>query len=113
MRCVDWNRRMIVVCGTLVSYDTGIMTAADKVPSDTSIEAEQAYLNLLREIPLWRKAAMMDSLTKACQELAVAGIRMRYPNASNMEILMRLAALWLDREMMVRIFGWDPILEGY
>ena len=103
----------MIVRRTSVRYDAGIMIAAGKVPSDTSKEAEQVYLKLLREVPLWRKAAMVNSLTKACQELAIAGIRMRHPNASEKEILMRLSALWLDRAMMVRVFNWDPQLEGY
>jgi hypothetical protein len=104
---------MMVARCTSVRYDAGIMISADKVPSDTSKEAERIYLKMLREVPLWRKAAMVDSLTRACQELAVAGIRMRHPNAPEKEILMRLAALWLDREMMIRVFNWDPELEGY
>jgi hypothetical protein len=104
---------MIVVCGLWVRYDTGIMIAADKIPNDTSVETERAYLCLLRDVPLWRKAAMVNSLTKACQELAIAGIRMRHPDISDVEVRMRLAALWLDRDMMVRIFNWDPMLEGY
>ena len=98
----------------LVRYDAGIMIAAGKKAlSDTSAEAEQAYLRLLREAPLWRKAVMVDSLTRACQELAVAGIRVRHPNASEKEIKMRVAALGLDRKTMIRIFNWDPELKGY
>jgi hypothetical protein len=97
----------------LMRYDAGIMAAASGVQSDTSKESEQTYLNMLRDVPLWRKAAMVDSLTKACQELAVAGIRMRHPKVSEKEIRMRFAALWIDREMMIKVFNWDPKLEGY
>jgi hypothetical protein len=85
----------------------------DKIPNDTSKEAEQVYLKLLREAPPWRKAAMVDSLSRSCQELAAAGIRLRHPNASEREVRMRLAALWLDREVMMRVFHWDPEREGY
>jgi len=103
---------MVAQC-ELLRYDAIIMIPVEKVPSDTDKETEQTYLRLLREIPLWRKAAMVDSLTRACQELAIAGIRMRHPNASEKEVLMRLAALWLDRELMIRVFNWDPAHEGY
>jgi hypothetical protein len=96
-----------------VRYDAEDMFTSGQFHSDTSKESEQAYLRLLREAPLWRKAAMMNSLTTACQELAVAGIRLRHPNASEMGIRMRLAALWIDRELMIRVFGWDPQSEGY
>jgi hypothetical protein len=104
---------MIVVRYVIVRYDACIMISAGKAPKDTSKEAEQAYLKMLRKVPLWRKVAMIDSLTKACQEMAVAGIRMRHPNASEEEIKIRLAALWLEREIMIRIFHWDPALEGF
>jgi len=104
---------LLVARFRLVRYDEGIMASVGGTLNDTSKEAEQAYLKLLRAVPLWRKAAMVETLTKACQELAVAGIRMRYPNASENEIRMRLAALWLDREMMVAMFSWDSKLEGY
>lgn len=103
---------MIAQCGRL-RYDATIMIPIDRVPSDTNKETERIYLRLLREAPPWRKAAMVDSLTRACQELAAAGIRMRHPNASEKEVLMRLAALWLDREIMIRVFDWDSEHEGY
>jgi len=74
---------------------------------------EREYLRLLREAPPWRKAAMVESLTRACQDLAETGIRLRHPGASEREIVMRQAALWLDRELMVRLFDWDPAREGY
>ena len=89
------------------------MIPMDGIPNDTDKQTEQAYLKLLRDAPLWRKAAMVDALTRACQELAAAGIRLRYPNASEEEVRMRLAALWLERELMIRIFNWDPAREGY
>ena len=85
----------------------------DKVPNDTAAQTERAYLRLLRESPPWRKAAMVDSLTRACHELGAAGVRMRHPGAAEREITMRVAALWLDRETMVRAFGWDPAREGF
>ena len=90
-----------------------MVIGAEKIPEDTSAAAELTYLNLLRDAPPWRKAAMVDSLTVACQELAAAGIRLRHPGASRHEVRMRLAALWLDRELMVRVFDWDPARQGY
>ena len=85
----------------------------DKVPSDTAAAAEREYLRMLREAPSWRKAAMVDALTKSCRELARSGVRMRYPGAGEREIRMRVASLWLDRETMIRAFDWDPAREGF
>jgi hypothetical protein len=89
------------------------MIPTNQAPNDTDEAAELALLTMLREVPSWRKAAMVDSLTRACQELAAAGIRMRHPDATREEIRMRVAALWLDRDIMIRVFGWDPAQKGY
>jgi hypothetical protein len=48
------------------------------------------------------------------EELAAARIKARYgPDLSERELRLRLAALWIDRETMVRAFGWDPEIQGY
>lgn len=52
-------------------------------------------------------------LSVACRELARAGIRSRHPGAPEAEIRLRLAALTLDRETMIRLFDWDPRQRGY
>lgn len=59
------------------------------------------------------KLAIVSQLTAAAEELARAGIRERYPDAREREIELRLAALRLDRETMIRVFDWDPALRGY
>ncbi len=89
------------------------MVTNENAQNDTDRATEHVYLSLLRDAPVWRKAAMIDSLTRTCQELAIAGIRIRHPHATEREILMRFAALWLDRELMTRMFDWDPVREGY
>lgn len=60
-----------------------------------------------------QKLAVVSQLTLAAEELATAGIRMRHPGASGRELELRLGALRLDRDTMVRVFGWDPETEGY
>ena len=56
------------------------MILTNQAPNDTDKAIEAALLKMLREAPSWRKAAMVDSLTRACQDLAAAGIRMRLSN---------------------------------
>jgi hypothetical protein len=70
------------------------MIPIDKVPNDTDKETDRTCLKLLRESRPWRKAAMVDSLTRGCQELAAAGIRMRHPNASEKDVPMHLMPLF-------------------
>ena len=79
---------------------------------DTSVKAEQFLIEKLRLLPARVKAQQFQQLTRACQEIASAGIRRRYPSAAEEEIRMRLAALWLDREIMKKVFGWDVAREG-
>jgi len=45
--------------------------------------------------------------------MALAGIRARYGEIPEHEAKLRLASLWLGRDTMVRVFGWDPEVEGY
>lgn len=53
------------------------------------------------QVDLWRRMTAPDkvhsvtSLTRTVQELALAGIRMRHPRASERECLLRLAVLKL------------------
>ena len=80
---------------------------------DTPYEVERQQIDLLRDLPVWRKAEILSSLCRGVQELALAGIRSRYPNADERELFLRLAARRLDRETMVRVYGWDPEEKGY
>lgn len=51
---------------------------------------------------------------EAVRALAAARIRAQYgPDLSERELLLRLGALSIDRETMIRAFGWDPELKGY
>ena len=60
-----------------------------------------------------QKLKRVSELTQAVQQLALARIRKQYGACSDREHHLRLAALWLDRETMIRIFQWDPQVEGY
>jgi len=58
------------------------------------------------------KLQRVAELNAAVLELAAAGIRRRHGAVADRELRLRLAALWLDRETMVRAFGWDPREHG-
>lgn len=36
------------------------------------------------------------------------GVRHQYPDASDREVLVRVAARHLDRETVIKAYGWDP-----
>ena len=80
---------------------------------DTSREAEERQLAHWRALTPAQKARVFSEMMLATQQLARAGIESRHPGAREQEIRLRLMALRLDRETMIRFFGWDPEREGY
>ena len=88
--------------------------SAETLPpgSDTPRSIEQ------RMIELWRAATPEQKLRKVLglgamiNELARAELRSRYPDASPREIDLRLASRTIDRDTMIKAFGWDPDVHG-
>ena len=69
-------------------------------------------------IDYWRRATpdqkldRMFGMARLVNELALAELRQRYPRATERELKLRLASRTLDRETMIRAFGWDPVEHG-
>jgi hypothetical protein len=80
---------------------------------DTSRKVESILIEAYRRMSTWEKVRRVTEMTRACEQLARIGIQARHPEATGREVYLRLAALKLDRETMVRAFGWDPEQEGY
>ncbi|MCL4683448.1 hypothetical protein KJ059_01715 [Myxococcota bacterium] len=80
---------------------------------DTSVEIERRQIEAWRAMSAAQKLAIVSQLSLATEELAAAGIRMRHPGVSGRELELRLGALRLDRDTIVRVFSWDPETEGY
>lgn len=80
---------------------------------DTSVAADRFLIEAYRRMPPWEKASRVSGLTAGSLELARVGIRLRRPDAEDREIELRLASLRLDREIVMKLFGWDPEREGY
>ena len=59
------------------------------------------------------KLECVRRLTIAVQELALADVRRRHPEAGPRELDLRLASRWIERSLMVRAFGWDVRKTGY
>lgn len=81
--------------------------------SDTDEKTEQVLLELVRAMPAWKKLEQVESLTEACRQFSLSGLRSRYPRASEEELRKRLAALVFDREIVMKAYEWDPEKEGY
>jgi len=82
--------------------------------SDTDPEIERLLLEAARRMTPGERMLRVGELNRAAELMALAGIRQRYgANLSEREEQLRLAALRLDRDTMVEVFGWDPEVEGY
>jgi hypothetical protein len=85
----------------------------EKRIQDTDPEARRVLIELARRTPVWKKFAQVAATTETCRAFAKAGIRRRHPNASEDEVKRRLAGVTLDRETVIKVYGWDPKNEGY
>lgn len=81
--------------------------------NDTSKEAEKIIVEGYRSMPAILKMQQVVALTQTVQKMALSRLRQQYKNMNEREEKLRLAALWLPRETMIRLFNWDPLLKGY
>lgn len=75
---------------------------------DTSEEIDRLQFARYREMSVDEKSQIVSELNEMVQRLAFAGMRERYPNATDDEIWLRLASLRLGRETVRKVYGWDP-----
>jgi hypothetical protein len=80
---------------------------------DTPLSIQKILVDGYRKMPPWEKMRRVSELNMAAQQLALARIRHQYGDIPEQEQRLRLASLWLDRETMIRVFGWDPEEKGY
>jgi len=80
---------------------------------DTDPAVEERQIEAWRRMTPAEKLRIVSELVRASEELALAGLKQRHPGATGHELELRLAALRLPRDMMVRWLGWDPEREGY
>ena len=80
---------------------------------DTDPRVEKVLCDLAARMTAAEKMAAMKSMWRLHMRLSVSGLRIRYPEAGNEEIRKRLCAILHGRDISMRVFGWDPELEGY
>jgi hypothetical protein len=72
---------------------------------DTSPEAEQVLINLLRQAPAWRRLQLTDRMSSAARDLSLAGLRARHPQASEAELCRRFAQIQFGPELAAKVYG--------
>ena len=86
------------------------MTVLNEAPP----EVEQILVAGYRRMPPAEKLQRVVNLNRALDQLAEARIRATYgADIPKREVNLRLAALRLDRQTMISVFGWDPEKKGY
>lgn len=72
----------------------------------------EVWLDLQRRMPAGEKIAAVLAASHLVLRMYEAGVRLQYPQASDREIFLRMAARHLDRDLMIRAYGWDPDLHA-
>ncbi|GIV79215.1 MAG: hypothetical protein KatS3mg050_3609 [Litorilinea sp.] len=72
---------------------------------DTHPKVEALQLQIVRQMPTWKKIALVDSLNEAVRALAISGIKERYPNAGPEEVRRLLAELMYGAELAHKVYG--------
>ena len=81
---------------------------------DTSPAAERVLIEGYRRMDPRQKLERVVALNRALEQLARARLRTQYGEQTpEREMRLRLASLRLDRETMIKGFGWDPEERGY
>jgi hypothetical protein len=75
---------------------------------DTSPEVEALLIERYRRMTPAQKAAKVASLTATVHAVALAGLRLAHPDATERELKLRLAARTIDRDLLERAFGPLP-----
>lgn len=70
---------------------------------DTSPDAERVLVEGYRRMSGAKKLQQVTELTFAVQQLALARLRLEDPTATDRELQVRLAALWLPPELLERV----------
>ena len=80
---------------------------------DTSAVTDRWLVDRWRAMSSNEKVRMIGGLQRAANLMARAGARLRYPSAGEREIDLRVAALTLGRDLMIRAYSWDPDVRGW
>jgi hypothetical protein len=72
---------------------------APLLPSDTSPDAEQRLIARWREMSAGQKLELALSMSHTVRQLALAGVRKRFPGATPRELQLRFAILMLGPDL--------------
>ena len=77
-------------------------------PSEEEAAALAVQARILREMPAWRKLELVEDANRTSRALALAGLRHRFPAASEEDLVRLLMDLVLGEEAAARVYGCRP-----
>ena len=82
--------------------------AIDPLSADTPAHVRQLQIELLRQMPTWRKLQLVGEMNLMVRQFVLAGLRQRYPDDSPELLRRRLAELSLGPELAAKVYGPLP-----
>ena len=80
-------------------------TATAPQSNDASVGIDRLVFDGLRAMTLAARLQLACEMTRAAAAMTLAGLRLRYPNASELELHRRRGARRLGRELTLRTYG--------
>lgn len=85
----------------------------EKTAQDTDPKIAKIIIEGYRKMTPLQKLQKVGELNKSIQQIALARIKKQYGDISEREQRLHLASLWIDRDIMINVFNWDPEEKGY
>ena len=79
--------------------------------TDTSCAAAAVQIRVLRGMPPCRKVSLVEDANRTARSLALAGIAVRFPGATEELRYRLLMDLLLGKELAERIYGPTPTMS--
>ncbi len=76
-----------------------------KVMKDTPPEVQRVHYEIIRKMPVDRRLELVFDTCEMGRGIAVAGLRMRHPNATEKELWWLWAHQHLGQELFDRVYG--------
>jgi hypothetical protein len=83
-----------------------------RLADDTPRDIEQRQIEAWRRMPPSEKLSLVIRLSDTVRELALAGVRQRYPDASPREQFLRLAMVTLGDDLARKAYPEIEIMES-
>jgi hypothetical protein len=80
--------------------------------NDTSVAAADIQVKVLRAMPASRKVALVEDANRTARRLALAGIGLRFPEASQEARVRLLMDIVLGVELAERVYGPRVVASG-